>query len=136
MSEKKKREKFEKIANEVLQPIMERVYEVAFDCLETYKDGTDEPIRVPFGAHDGILETLNEIIEHCESQAGWADGASVIGFALGKDGMRPGRQYRSMAEIVTALRDLIKAKDEQIKTELSSLREHEERERMAAMLGF
>lgn len=134
--EPEKKKQIEEFADGVIKPIMETIYEKAFDCIETYKGDSNEPIKIPFSVHDGILETLDEIIEHCESQAGWADGASVISFALGKDGMRPGRQFRSMAKIATALRDLIKAKDDQIKTELSAMQEHEKTENMAKALGF
>jgi hypothetical protein len=35
-----------------------------------------------------------------------------------------------------ALRDLIKAKNDQIEEELSNAHEHQERQRLAAMLGF
>jgi len=126
----------EKFANEVIKPIMDKIHEVAFTCIETYKGDSDEPINIPLCVNEGVLETLDEVIEHCESQAGWADGASIIGFALGKDGLRPGRRYRSMAKIAIALRDLIKAKNDQLEEEKNGMREHEGRERMAAMLGF
>jgi hypothetical protein len=132
----KSESRFEKLATEIITPIMQKVYEVAFECLETYKGDSDKPLIVPFAVKDGVLEGLDEVISYCEDRAGYYESASIIGFALGKDGMKPARQMESMAEVATALRDLIKAKNDQIKAELEGVQEHAKRERMAKAMGF
>ena len=131
-------ERMNKTATEIIAPIMERVYEVAFDCMETFKSGEPEPksVKIPFNAKEDVIEGLDEIIEHLKGRESYMNSASIIGYALGRDGMKPARQYRSMAAIAEALRDLIQAKDDQIKEELSGLKEHQERERIANMMGF
>ena len=123
-------DRFEKIANEIITPIMQAVYETAFNCLETEKG------LVPIGVKDGVLESLDEVIERTEDIASFYDSASVVGFALGKDGNKPGRQHRSIAKIACALHGLIKSKDDQIKSELSAMQEHDKREYMAKVMGF
>ena len=133
MTEKKGR--FDEIATEIIAPIMEKLSEVAFENAVVEHDGEKDTI-VPLRVKDGVLEKLDEVIEHCHEQAGHYDSASIIGFALGKDGAKPGRKYRAMAEVATALRDLIKARNDQIETEISSMREQIERECMAKALGF
>ena len=45
---------FEKIADEIIAPIMQVVHETAFVCLETEKG------LVPIGTKDGILESLEK----------------------------------------------------------------------------
>jgi hypothetical protein len=126
--------KFDKIANDVLKPIIDKVYEVAFEYIETYKD--DEPIKVPLAIKKNILETLDEVIEHCKDRASYYDGVSIISFALGKDGMRPGQNYRHMVAIATAIRDLVSAKNDQVKDELEYMKIQQKNEHTASMLGF
>ena len=128
--------RFDDFSVEIIVPIMQKVYEVAFESIESISGESDGITFVPVGVRDGVLETLDEIISYCIERAGTADGASLLGFALGRDGMKPSRQFRSMQTIATALRDLIEAKDEQIKEEIASTMEHAERERVANMLGF
>jgi hypothetical protein len=136
MSKEKNKEKFEKIANEILKPIIDKVYEVAFEYIETYKGDSDEPIKVPLAIKENIIETLDEVIKHCEDQAGFYDSASIIGYALGKDGSRPGQEYRHMIAIATAIRDLISAKNDQVKDELEYMRKQQNNARTASNLGF
>jgi len=112
---------FDKISNEVITPIMQVIYGVAFEKIEMHKIGLENPIIVPLGVKEGLLEELDQIIDYCKSRASYHDSASVIGFALGRDGLKPGRQFNSMAEVAAALRDLIAAKDKQIKAELSEM---------------
>jgi len=128
--------RFDDFSVEVIVPIMQKMYEVAFESIESIIGESNEIISIPLGVKDGVLETLDEIISYCIERAGTSDGASLIGFALGRDGMKPGRQFRSMQKIATALRDLIEAKDEQIKQEIAGTREYAERERVANMLGL
>jgi hypothetical protein len=131
-----KKSRFDEVATEIIAPIMEKLFEVAFDCMETYKPDSEIPVVIPIGVKEGVLEKLDEVIEHCHEQAGHYDAASLIGFALGKDGAKPGRKYRGMEKVATALRDLISARNDQIEAEFHGEREHHERERMAAALGF
>jgi hypothetical protein len=134
--ETKEEGRFDKLANEVISPIMQKIYEAAFECIETYKPNSDEPVIIPMFVKEGVLEGLDQVIEHCESQASHYDSASVIGFALGKDGLKPGRQFRGMAETATALRNLIAVKNEQIKAELSEMGNQRKHEQIAAAMGF
>ena len=131
-----KQERINKCSKEIIKPIMDRVYGIAFDCIEQFHGDSNDVIVLPLGVKEGVLETLDEIIEHCRDQASFYDSASLIGFAMGKDGLRPGRQYRSMGEIATGLRDLIKAKDDQVKDELAWHSEQEQYKRTAEILGF
>jgi len=121
---------FDEIANHVIKPIIDKVNEVAFICVCT--NSGDMPIAVK----EGILEKLDEVIEHLESQQSFYASASVVGYALGKDGDAPARKYKGMAEVATALRDLIKARKEQMEAEIAAVGEHKERTAMAKKLGF
>jgi hypothetical protein len=62
--------------------------------------------------------------------------ASVIGYALKKDGDAPARRYRGMLEVAIALRKLIEARNEQIENEIAAVGEYEARNAMAEQLGF
>jgi len=128
--------KFDKISNGVIFPIMQKIHEVAFESIETFKGDTENSIFVPLSVKEGLLEELDQIIEHCKSKASYYNSASIIGFAIGKDGLKPVREYNSMAEVATALRDLIAAKDKQIKTELQEKHRQGENERIASVMGF
>ena len=136
MDNKENKERFEKIVNEIIKPIMDKVYEVTFHYIETYKGTDDEAIKIPVGIKDDIVEKLDEVISYLKDQAGYYDGASLIGFALGRDGSRPGKKYKQMAAIAQAIRDLVSAKDDQIKDELEYMSKQQENARMASNLGF
>jgi hypothetical protein len=102
----------------------------------SFKGDSENPIFIPLGVKEGLLEELEQIIEHCESKASYYNSASIIGFALGKDGLKPAREYNSMAEVATALRDLILAKEKQVKDGLSEMGRQRENERIASIMGF
>jgi hypothetical protein len=118
--------RFDEIAVDVLAPIMRKIDEVAFSTIG----------QTPLSIKDGVIEKLEEAIEYLDEQASFSDSASIIGFALGKDGLRPGQKLRHMIAIVTAMRDLIKARNDQVKDELSYECEHKMSEYLASMLGF
>jgi len=127
---------FDEIAVNVIAPIMNKIYEVAFDCLETYHHDSETPIIVPFAVKANVIEELEEVLKHCQQKESFYHSASVIGYALGKDGMKPARQYGSMARVCKALLDLLEAKNDQIKEELEYAKNGQARERMASVLGF
>ena len=128
--------RFEEIAREIITPVMDKVSEVAFDFIHQYKRDSETPINIPVGVKDGVLEKLDEVVEYLKDRASYYAGASLIGYALGQDGAAPGRRYKGMAEVAGALRDLITARNEQIKAECAGMREYEEQKRTAKKLGF
>jgi hypothetical protein len=136
MKEEKAKGEFDDFAINVITPIMNKIYEVAFDCLNTYECDSDVPVIIPFSVKEGVLEILEKIIQHCEKQKSFYASASIIGFALGRDGMKPSREYEGMSAISQALFDLIKAKDDQIKEELNGIRKEQVNERLAFAMGF
>jgi hypothetical protein len=127
---------FDDFAVNVITPIMNKIYEVAFDCFETFKHDSDEPVTVPLGVKEGMLEKLEKITQFCKEQKSYYESASIIGFALDRDGMKPSRKYGDMAAISHALFNLIKAKDDQIKKELKDVNRKNEEERIASIMGF
>jgi hypothetical protein len=138
-TEKETKGQFDEFATDVIRPIMQAMFKAAFECLSYCREDSDEEELVPYAVKEGVLETLDDIIEHCGSQAGWADAASLFGFAAGRDGMKPGREFRRMEGITKALRDLIQAKKDQIQGELADMKEQEKRAKLAAIadkLGF
>ena len=122
--------RFAEIATGVIKPIIDIVNGVAFTCVCT--NSGDMPIAVK----EGVLEKLDEVIEFLEERESYYQSISVIGYALGKDGDAPARKYRGMVEVATAIRDLIKARKEQMEAEIAAAGEHKERTAMAESLGF
>jgi len=127
----KEKSRFAEIATDILKPIMDKVSEVAFDCF--YSDGGKIE---PFAVKEGLLEKLDEVIDHLSDQESHYAATSIIGFALGKDGDAPARRFRGMLEVATALRGLIIARKEQVENELAAVVEREKRTAMAERLGF
>jgi hypothetical protein len=130
INEAPKKSRFAEIADSIIKPIIDEVSKTAFQCVYT-----DSHI-IPIAIKEGVLEKLDEVIEHLEDQQSFYASASIIGDALGKDGNAPARKYKGMVEVATALRDLIKARKEQMETEIAAAREHNERTAMAERLGF
>jgi hypothetical protein len=126
----KEKGRFDEISLDILTPIMRKVDEVAFHCI--YADSE----LVPLSIHDDVLEKLEEIIDHLKKQTSYFESASLIGYALGKDGSRPGEKYRHMTAIAQAMRDLIKARNDQVKDEMDYMLRNQKNEQVAAMMGF
>jgi len=122
--------RFAEFATDILKPIIDKVSEVAFECICTDKD------IIPIAIKEGVLEKFDEVIEHLENQKSFYASASVIGYALGKDGDAPARKFKGMVEVATALRDLIKARKVQMENEIAAVGEHKKRTAMAENLGF
>ncbi|MDR1837569.1 MAG: hypothetical protein LBQ89_07925 [Treponema sp.] len=128
--------RFEEIAKEIISPIMDKVCEVAFDYIEQYKSDSDVSIRIPIGVKEGVLEKLCDVADYLQDRASYYKSASLIGFALGKDGDAPGRRFEEMADIAVALCGLIEARDSQIKSELAGAEKRINQEMTAKILGF
>ena len=122
--------RFAEFATDILKPIIDKVNEVAFICVCT--NSGDMPIAVK----EGVLEKFDEVIEHLEDQQSFYASASVVGYALRKDGDAPARKFKGMVEVATALRDLIKARKVQMENEIAAVGEHKKRTAMAENLGF
>ena len=127
----KEKGRFDEIAEDVILPIMRKIDSVAFHGMFNDKDDF-----VPTIIKKGILEDLEKIIEHLESRISYLDSASIIGFSMGKDGLRPGQKFRKMLALAIAIRDLIKARNDQLQDELEYLRKHNREDHIAEMLGF
>jgi len=134
MCESVKSGKFDVIAKEVIEPVMQKIYEVAFDCV--YNTSGDQLKLFPLNVKEGLLEQMDEVIGHLEERIGFFQSASIIAFACGEDGIKPVRKFHQMTEVAIALRNLIKVKDDQIKAEFGDAKEKRAREKMAKTMGF
>jgi len=127
---------FEDIAKNVLGPIMQKVDEMAFDCISSYKGDSDTPTHHPFYVKDGVLKKLNEVITYLEDRESYYRNASLIAFALKKDGDKPARKYKGMLSVAKAIWGLIVARQEQIQAEIDSAQKDQNYDEIARKLGF